>query len=43
MKNWPLYLIVGLLSTVVLVNMAFMWVATQNSDPVVPSYDAVER
>ena len=39
----PLHLIVGLLALVVLVNAAFLIVATRNSDAVVPSYLTEER
>lgn len=43
MKNWPLYLMGGLLGLVIVVNMAFLYVATTHSDEVVESYDLVER
>jgi hypothetical protein len=43
MKHWPKILMVSLLTLVVVVNMAFLYVATQNADEVVESYDLVDR
>lgn len=42
-KNWPLYLMGSLLGLVIVVNMAFLYVATTGQDVVVESYDIVER
>lgn len=39
----PLHLIFGLLGLVIVVNTAFLIVATRNADEVVPSYMTEER
>lgn len=43
MKRSILFLCGALLGLVVVVNIAFLFVATQNSDGVVESYSTVER
>ena len=39
----PLRLIIGLLVTVVCVNIAFLFVSMKHADPVVPSYESEAR